>query len=122
MVAVWASRDGHALWSGRLLEDWVPTLVQQVVEVLDPVAVWLFGSVARGDDDADSDIDLLVVLSDFDPATVIALKLDVLRSVSVPAPFDIAFTDSQRFGERRLIAGTLERAAAREGRVVYERA
>jgi predicted nucleotidyltransferase len=122
MVAVWASRDGHALWSGRLLGDWVPPLVEQVVDILDPVAVWIFGSVARGDDGADSDIDLLVVLSEFDPATTMTLKRTVLGSVSVPAPFDISFTDSRRFEERRRIAGTLERAAAREGHVVYARA
>jgi predicted nucleotidyltransferase len=121
MVAVWSSRDGRALWSGRLLNDWVAPLVEEVVDILDPHAVWLFGSVARGDDGADSDIDLLVVLSEFDPATTVALKRNVLQAVSVPAPFDVAFTDSRRFAERRRIAGTLERAAAQEGRVVYER-
>ena len=118
---MWSSRDGRALWSGRLLNDWVAPLVEEVVDILDPHAVWLFGSVARGDDGADSDIDLLVVLSEFDPATTVALKRNVLQAVSVPAPFDVAFTDSRRFAERRRIAGTLERAAAQEGRVVYER-
>ncbi len=109
------------MWAGRLLVEWVPHVVDQVVALLDPEAVWLFGSVARGDDDGDSDIDLLVVLPHFDVAATIELKRRVHSGVRVPVPFDVAFTDPRRFASRAQIAGTLERAAAREGRLVHER-
>ncbi|MGL5115699.1 MAG: nucleotidyltransferase domain-containing protein [Beijerinckiaceae bacterium] len=36
-------------------------VVARLVEVLDPQAIWLFGSRARGDHRPDSDFDLLVV-------------------------------------------------------------
>ena len=36
-------------------------LVQRLVEELDPLEIWLFGSRARGDARPDSDFDLLVV-------------------------------------------------------------
>lgn len=36
-------------------------LVARLVSALDPQAIWLFGSRARGDHRADSDFDLLVV-------------------------------------------------------------
>ena len=121
MVATWTTDRGRALWSGRLLRDWVAPLVAQIVELVDPDAVWLLGSVARGDDDADSDIDLLIVLPEFDPADTVDLKRRVHRSVSVPVPFDVAFTDSERFTRRSRVAGTLERAAVREGRLAHER-
>lgn len=43
----------------------VPALViRRIVEVLEPVQVWLFGSRARGDARADSDWDLMAVLPD----------------------------------------------------------
>ncbi len=41
----------------RVLDRWVRLLVGQ----MDVVAVWLFGSRARGDYDEDSDVDLLVI-------------------------------------------------------------
>jgi predicted nucleotidyltransferase len=109
------------VWNGRLLADWVPELVDEVVSLLDPDEVWLFGSVSRGDDDGDSDIDLLVVLPSFDPATTMDFKRRVHGSVTTPVPFDVAFTDSGRFAHRARIPGTLERAALREGRRVHER-
>lgn len=122
MVVTWAAPGGRARWSGRLLAEWVTPLVEEIADVLDPDAIWLFGSVARGDDDGDSDIDLLVVLAGFDPADSVGLKRRVHGAVSVPVPFDVAFTDPGRFAQRARIAGTLERAVAREGRLVHERA
>jgi predicted nucleotidyltransferase len=110
------------MWNGRLLSDWVPDLVGEVVALLDPEAVWLYGSVARGDDNGDSDIDLLVVLQSLDPASIMELKRRVYDSVTTPVPFDVGFSDPGRFSQRARIPGTLERAAVREGHSVYERA
>lgn len=121
MATTWAVRDGRAYWDGRPLRAWVDNLVAEIADELDPVAVWLLGSVARGDDDADSDIDLLVVLRSFSPSDALALKRRVHGGTKVPVPFDVAFTDPARFSRRAKIAGTLERAASREGRRVYER-
>jgi hypothetical protein len=36
-------------------------VVRRIVDIVDPVSVWLFGSRARGDHRPDSDFDLLVV-------------------------------------------------------------
>jgi len=43
-------------------------VVDEVVRATDPDEVILFGSVARGEDGPDSDIDLLVVFEHIDPA------------------------------------------------------
>jgi hypothetical protein len=81
----------------------------------------LFGSVARGDDAADSDVDVLVVLDDYEPEAAIDLKHRAICSVRCPVPFDVGFTDPGRLARRSRIAGTLERAATIGGRVVYRR-
>lgn len=39
-------------------------LVEQIVAKVDPIAIYLFGSRARGDADEDSDYDLLIVIPD----------------------------------------------------------
>jgi len=54
--------DGKARYEGRTLAEWVPSLVDDLVRALDPIQIMLFGSVARGDDTKDSDVDLLIVV------------------------------------------------------------
>jgi predicted nucleotidyltransferase len=117
----WDPGGGHALWDGRTLDDWARDLVDELVALFDPVEVWLFGSVARGDDDQDSDIDVLVVLERYDPASAITRKQQTSRSTAVRAPFDVSFTDPARMQQRRRVAGTLERAATDDGRLMYRR-
>ena len=77
--------------------------------------------MARGDDNGDSDLDLLFVLDDLDTSQSASMKALAARSSDVPAPFDVVFTDLQRLAARRSIAGTLERSAMRDGRRVYVR-
>ena len=51
------------------LREAVPSIVQDIVRAVDPVRIILFGSVVRGDDGPDSDLDFLVVLESFEAAT-----------------------------------------------------
>ncbi len=114
-------REGKAVWDGKTLAEWIAPLVAGLVSEFDPVEVVLFGSVARGDDDGDSDLDVLVVLDAYDPQDAIALKKRAARNAKAPVPFDVCFTDPNRITTRAPIAGTLERAARTEGHVVYRR-
>ena len=60
--------DERSLWEGRTLRQWLPVAVQDVVRAAAPRRIVLFGSVARGDEGPDSDLDLLVVFDRIDPA------------------------------------------------------
>ena len=59
--------DERSLWEGRTLRQWLPGAVQDVVRAAAPRRIVLFGSVARGDEGPDSDLDLLVVFDRIDP-------------------------------------------------------
>ena len=96
-------------------------LTTELVRVFDPVEIWLFGSVARGDDGSDSDLDIMIVLDHYNTADAVQLKHRALVSTTTPAPFDVAFSDPERMTTRASIVGTLERAVRRDGLLKYRR-
>ena len=120
-TTTWTTKDGRALWNDRPLADWVPALTNDIVATVDPTQVWLFGSVARSDDNPDSDIDLLVVVEHDRRAHALKLDHSIRRATNVPAPFDLVFSDPSSMTRRSDITGSIERAAQTEGRLVYER-
>ena len=111
-------RDGKARYDDRTLAEWVPEIVQRLVEQFAPSRILLFGSVARGDDGRDSDIDLLVVLPELrfrHHDTAVAM----LRSLrDLPVPVDLVVIDLTEREERAAAPGVV-RVALREGAVVY---
>ena len=61
--------DAEGRYDGLTLREALPFVVREIVDAFDPVELVVFGSVARGEEGPDSDLDLLVV---FDRADVIA--------------------------------------------------
>jgi predicted nucleotidyltransferase len=95
-------------------------LVKQIVAKVDPVAIYLFGSRARGDADHDSDYDLMIVVPDDFPVgqanPVTAFSLVEGRRI----PMDVTMSRATRFAARRRQVGTLEYKVGREGTALYE--
>jgi predicted nucleotidyltransferase len=114
--------DGRVRYDGRTLADWVPTVIADVVAACEPVQVILFGSVARGEDGPDSDIDVLVVLREVDRARRHELVARLRRAVTAPVPVDVFVTDPGEIERRRDVIGSLLYWPLREGRVVHGRA
>jgi predicted nucleotidyltransferase len=117
----WQVVDGRIHYSGRTLAEWVPDVVADLVAMADPLRVVLFGSVAREDDEPDSDIDLLVVQPQVEPNGRHELTVKLARAITAPVPVDLLVTDPAEIAERGDLPGIL-RVALREGRVVYDRA
>ncbi|HLI15440.1 MAG TPA: nucleotidyltransferase domain-containing protein [Acidimicrobiales bacterium] len=98
-------RAGKATYGGRALSEWVPDVVDRLVERFAPRKVVLFGSVARGDDGPDSDIDVLVVLDRLEGRHHDAV-IAMLRSLTdLPVPVDVVVTDVAEIEDRARTPG-----------------
>ncbi len=108
----------------QMSEAVLEQMVQKIVEEVDPEQVILFGSRARGDDHAGSDVDLVVVETEpFDRER--SRRLQTARLHRSLAGFGVAkdlFLYSRDEVEywRDSLNHVLARAL-REGRVLYER-
>ena len=97
-----------------------PGVVERLVELTHPDAIWLFGSRARGTATLDSDWDLLVILADAAPdlpdddALWAALR-DVRRS-----RVDLSFIRQRDFEIEQNELGTLSQIVVADGRIIYE--
>lgn len=108
--------DGKVLYDGRSLVAWASRVADRIVERCDASRIVLYGSVARGDDGPDSDIDLLVVMPIVGRRHDASVRvLNELRDM--PVPVDITVVDPARLDEEASVPGVV-RAALREGRVL----
>ena len=84
-----------------------------------PAEVLLFGSYARGDADAGSDLDLMVIEEHVDDKTAEYLKIH--RAVgSMGVGVDIVVISREDFERRRQVPGTVPYWAAKEGRRIHD--
>lgn len=108
--------NGKVLYDGRSLVAWASRVADRIVERCDASRVILYGSVARGDDGPDSDIDLLVVMPIVGRRHDTSVRvLNELRDL--PVPVDITVVDPAHLDDEASVPGVV-RAALREGRVL----
>ena len=108
--------DGKVLYDGRSLLAWASRVADRIVERCEASRIVLYGSVARGDDGPDSDIDLLVVMP------IVGRRHDTSVRVlnerrDLPVPVDITIVDPAHLDDEARVPGVV-RAAMREGRVL----
>lgn len=101
----------------RIREAW-PRAMDAIVRTCHPAQVILFGSQARGDAGADSDVDLLVVFDRLDDRRERRVKIrQLLRDM--PFAKDILVATPQEVAHPAV--GTAIAEAAHHGLIVYER-
>lgn len=94
--------------------------VHRILAVSSPSRIILFGSQARGDADAGSDIDLMVIEPTVDHPALEAVRL--YRAVGwVGIGVDILVYSEPEFARRSTVPGTVLHQALTEGQVVYDR-
>jgi Nucleotidyltransferase domain len=94
-------------------------LRDRLVLALKPLAIWQFGSRARGDADADSDFDLLVVLPDGLSAAAYSARRAAEPVTGCGLGYDIVPCSLSDFRKDRGTAGSLVHNAVTEGRAIY---
>lgn len=114
--AMQSPSPAKATFDGRTLSEWLPIVTSRVFEHSDVRRIIVFGSVARGDDRADSDLDLIVVLDHVQNSHDDAVR--IRRALGpMPLPIDILVTDDERLETEGRVPGMM-RVALREGKVV----
>ena len=98
----------------------ISIMTERIVQDFDPLQIILFGSQARGDADADSDIDLLVVFAELTDKRKTAI--DIRRALAdVPASKDIIVSTPEELERGRTRIGSVLRYAQQEGKVIWKR-
>jgi predicted nucleotidyltransferase len=96
-------------------------MVRRIVARFHPDRIILSGSYAKGTPTADSDLDILIVMPVEGSRRGKANEIDLALSDRT-IPIDIIVVTLDQFERQRDVIGTIVRAAAQEGRTVYERA
>lgn len=95
-------------------------LVQRLVECYQPERVYLFGSRARGDEGADSDYDLFVLVPDDADEARLDCDRFYRNQRGLPCGADVVVTTRSRFDARaQRVPSSLDAIVAREGRLLY---
>ena len=112
-----ATADGKVTDEGKTLAEWVPAIAADLVREFDPLRIVLFGSVARGDDGPDSDVDLVVVFDRLPAPRKHDAAAQVRGAIAALVPVDGLVVDRDGLAEPGDLRGVL-RVAQREGKVV----
>jgi predicted nucleotidyltransferase len=102
-------------------DELLQEITRRIKGTTNPEKIILFGSYARGDENADSDLDLLVVVRDTRfPRRESTRIRRALRGLLVP--IDVIVATPEHLERYRDSIGLVYRAALLEGVVLYERA
>jgi uncharacterized protein len=113
--------DETSLYDCLTLREALPFVVAETVEAFDPVELVLFGSVARGDDGPDSDLDLLVVFDEVAPADRRSLMPSIRGAIRTFVPVDVVVADVVEIDRDRDSVGSAVYWPLREGVCVHLR-
>jgi predicted nucleotidyltransferase len=93
-------------------------LVDRIVSVARPLKVILFGSAARGEMKADSDLDVLVVMPEETPCRQMAQRLH-MHLFGIPFGVDLIVTTPSVLERHRENIGLVYRDILKEGKELY---
>jgi predicted nucleotidyltransferase len=105
-------------------EEVLSAMVEAIVREVDPERIYLFGSRARGEARQDSDVDLLIVVSDpFGPEHSRFQEINrVYRALSsFRIPNDVLLYSSDEFAKWSQSLNHVVGRCSREGKLLYAR-
>jgi predicted nucleotidyltransferase len=93
----------------------------RLLEGMQADEVWLFGSRARGEAEAGSDLDLLVVVPESREARHVRSRRARLLVADVPESTDVAVVTWNEWRRQAHVVNTLPYVASHEGRLLAKR-
>lgn len=107
------------------MPDSVETIIRETSEQLrkhlNPEAIWLFGSHARGDAGPDSDLDFLVLVGDSPEPRYRRAQRARAGLDPVTAPRDVLVLTRAEWDRERRVKVSLASTVLGEGKILYER-
>jgi len=101
-----------------IIHEELEKLVNQIITLVNPLQIVLFGSFARDSEKSCNDIDLLIVMPDGTHRRKTSQM--IYRSIhGVDIPFDIVVTTISDIEKYKDTPGLIYRTALREGKVLY---
>jgi predicted nucleotidyltransferase len=104
--------------SGRVPLSRIKAYTREIVRRFKPVKIILFGSYAYGHPDADSDVDLLVIMP-FDPQQG-RKSLEIRQNLRAGFPVDLLVRRPEDVKDRLAHGDSFLKEVTRRGRVLYE--
>lgn len=94
--------------------------IRRIAAAMQPEQIYLYGSHAYGQPSEDSDVDLLVILTDsvLPPHRRAVEAYRALRGLLLPA--EVKVVTRQEFERRTLWFSTIERVVREKGKVLYD--
>lgn len=103
-------------------QEALDAVVVRLVEALDPQAIWLFGSRARGDHRPDSDFDLLVVAKEEGRFKSNDYVKTLRPTFETGVDCEVIPCSLEDFEEAKTLNTTLVAQVVENGKLVYEAA
>jgi uncharacterized protein len=108
----------HIKHVNKFLMDEIQNIVSQINQLIRPIKIILFGSVARGEANKNSDIDLLIVMPNGTPKRKTAqLLYSTLSDIKVP--YDIIIATPQDLETYKDNIGLVYKTVLEEGKIIY---
>jgi predicted nucleotidyltransferase len=104
----------------RLPKEAIAAIVDQIVDAFDPEQVILFGSHAYGQPNADSDVDLLVVIETKRKETEEAVR--ICQALDYDIPLDLIVRTPRTLAKRLALGDPFLNEVIDRGMVLYARA
>ncbi len=105
--------------TGTMGDSALDEIVRRLVKAYAPERIYLFGSRARGNAGADSDYDLLVVVSDGAAPERRSSRLAYEVLWGTEASADVIVWTTSRFEQRKHVVCSLPATVLREGRLIH---
>ncbi len=103
-----------------ITEGLVEQITDRIVRRFHPERIVAFGSYARGDQNSDSDLDLLVLMNTDKPFAERTIEVDSIFGLR-DWTMDIVVYTPEEFTLQQKVWGTLAATIQAEGKILYER-